>query len=151
VTSAEKRETKKTSINNPTTHRSHPVRSSPRVAGIGYQLTMYSNAASPPSPSHSRAASETWTPTRRPSLEPEREILSTRGQNLPGLLRERSLSVPPATARDEYVVEHGDSAPFRNRRESLPVSLRGMTLIGASNPKYRWYETFISQLWHIFD
>ncbi|GIC88919.1 cation diffusion facilitator family transporter [Aspergillus udagawae] len=104
---------------------------------------MYSNAATPPSPSHS-PASEAWTPARRPSLEPEREILSTRGHNLPGLLRQRSLSVPPSTARDEYIVEHGDGAPFRARRESLPVSLRGMTLIGASNPMYQWHRYYKS-------
>ncbi|GIK06122.1 hypothetical protein Aspvir_001765 [Aspergillus viridinutans] len=105
---------------------------------------MYSNGAAQLSPSHSPAPSGAWTPARRPSLEPEREILSTRGHNLPGLLRQRSLSVPPATARDEYVVEHGDGAPFRSRRESLPVSLRGMTLIGASNPMYQWHRYYKS-------
>ncbi|KAG2016867.1 hypothetical protein GB937_006070 [Aspergillus fischeri] len=103
---------------------------------------MYPNAASPLSPSQSPTTSEAWTPARRPSLEPEREILSTRGHNLPGLLRQRSLSLPPATARDEYVVEHGDGAPFRSRRESLPVSLRGMALIGASNPMYQWHRYY---------
>ncbi|RHZ56586.1 cation diffusion facilitator family transporter [Aspergillus thermomutatus] len=100
--------------------------------------------ASPMSPSHSPAPSESWTPARRPSLEAEREILSTRGHNLPALLRWRSLSVPPATARDEYVVEHGDGAPFRDRRESLPFFLRGMTLIGASNPMYQWHRYYKS-------
>ena len=89
----------------------------------------------------SRAASpssECWTPARRPSLEPEREILATRGQSLPGLLRRRSLSVPPPTARDEYTVEHAEGASFRDRRGSIPVFLRAITLIGASNTMYQW-------------
>ncbi|EAW08988.1 cation diffusion facilitator family transporter [Aspergillus clavatus NRRL 1] len=92
----------------------------------------------------SPSPSECRTPARRPSLEPEREILATRGQSLPGLLRRRSLSVPPSTARGEYIVEYGDGAPFRDRHGSIPVFLRGMTLIGASNTMYQWHRYYKS-------
>jgi hypothetical protein len=62
---------------------------------------------------------------RRPSLDPEREILSTRGQRLMGFLPSRTSSLG-LNELDDDVSE---------RRLFLR---RGSLLIGRSNPRYEW-------------
>jgi hypothetical protein len=59
---------------------------------------------------------------RRPSLDPEREILSTRGQRFLNFLPSRNSS----SALQEL---HQESTFLR----------RGSQLIGRSNPRYEWY------------
>lgn len=63
---------------------------------------------------------------RRPSLDPEREILSTRGQRLMNFLPSRTSSLALNDLDD-------DSS---ERRLFLR---RGPLLIGRSNPRYEWY------------
>lgn len=64
----------------------------------------------------------------RPSLEPEREILSTRGQ--------RFLNFLPS---------HSSSASLQDLHE--PIFLRrGLQLIGHSNPRYEW--CVVIPRWH---
>lgn len=63
---------------------------------------------------------------RRPSLDPEREILSTRGQRLMNFLPSRTSSLALNDLDD-------DSS---ERRLFLR---RGPQLIGRSNPRYEWY------------
>ncbi|KAJ5688848.1 hypothetical protein N7462_003240 [Penicillium macrosclerotiorum] len=67
---------------------------------------------------------------RRPSLEPEREILSTRGQRILSLLPSRASSV--ALCDEETNLE----PPTFLRRGSL--------LIGQSNPRYEWQRYYRS-------
>ncbi|OQE23807.1 hypothetical protein PENSTE_c008G05167 [Penicillium steckii] len=64
---------------------------------------------------------------RRPSLEPEREILSTRGQRFLNFLPSRSSSA----ALQEL---HQDPSPQFLRR--------GSQLIGHSNPRYEWHRYY---------
>jgi hypothetical protein len=64
---------------------------------------------------------------RRPSLDPEREILSTRGQRLLNLLPSRTSSLALHDLDDDT----------SDRRLFLR---RGSLLIGCSNPRYEWYH-----------
>ena len=67
--------------------------------------------------------------SRRPSLDHEREILSTRGQ--------RILSFLPGRTASAAYQEHQESPP--------PTFLRrGSVLIGHSNPRYEWCVTWSS-------
>lgn len=63
---------------------------------------------------------------RRPSLEPEREILSTRGQRLVNLLPSRASSLALHDLDDDI-------------SERQRILRRGSLLIGRSNPRYEWY------------
>lgn len=63
---------------------------------------------------------------RRPSLEPEREILSTRGQRLVNLLPSRTSSLALHDLDDDI-------------SERRLILRRGSLLIGRSNPRYEWY------------
>ncbi|OQE35317.1 hypothetical protein PENCOP_c013G07439 [Penicillium coprophilum] len=68
---------------------------------------------------------------RRPSLEPEREILSTRGQRLLNLLPSRTSSLALHDLDDDT----------SERRLFLR---RGSLLIGRSNPRYEWQRYYKS-------
>ncbi|KAJ5957974.1 uncharacterized protein N7479_005124 [Penicillium vulpinum] len=68
---------------------------------------------------------------RRPSLEPEREILSTRGQRLFSLLPSRTSSLALHDLDDDT----------SERRLFLR---RGSLLIGHSNPRYEWQRYYKS-------
>lgn len=63
---------------------------------------------------------------RRPSLELEREILSTRGQRLVNLLPSRTSSLALHDLDDDT-------------SERRLILRRGSLLIGRSNPRYEWY------------
>ena len=64
---------------------------------------------------------------RRPSLEPEREILSTRGQHVLNLFPSRTSSLA--------LHDLDDDTPERRL-----ILRRGSLLIGHSNPRYEWYS-----------
>ncbi|KAL2808413.1 hypothetical protein BJX63DRAFT_37141 [Aspergillus granulosus] len=76
---------------------------------------------------------------RRPSLDPQGEILSTRGQYLPSLIRRRSFS----TQRSDGFLdpERDDSSPFWDRSER-PALARARDLIGEGNPSYNWQQYY---------
>lgn len=63
---------------------------------------------------------------RRPSLDPERDILSTRGQRLLNLFPSRTSAFGP-----DLDDEHSERRVFLRR---------GSLLIGHSNPRYEWYQ-----------
>ncbi|KAE8145095.1 hypothetical protein BDV25DRAFT_170817 [Aspergillus avenaceus] len=73
---------------------------------------------------------------RRPSLEPEGEILSTRGQRLAGLIRRRSLSVQGRSVYDGSSSRE-DNVARRDHSEALPWE-RAKQLIGDVKPVYNW-------------
>ncbi|CAI7581343.1 unnamed protein product [Penicillium viridicatum] len=68
---------------------------------------------------------------RRPSLEPEREILSTRGQRLVNLLPSRTSSLALHDLDDDI-------------SERRLILRRGSLLIGRSNPRYEWQRYYKS-------
>lgn len=65
---------------------------------------------------------------RRPSLDPEREILSTRGQRLNNFLPTRNSS---------FLLNDSDG----DIAERPIWFRRGSVLIGRSNPRYEWYAS----------
>jgi hypothetical protein len=81
--------------------------------------------------------SEPWLP-RRPSLQPEREILATRGQHLPELLRRYTLSTPSRRVTPLHEVENESGGTF-DGETTMTLPKRGMKLIGDSKPLYQWY------------
>ncbi|PYH92076.1 hypothetical protein BO71DRAFT_384280 [Aspergillus ellipticus CBS 707.79] len=72
---------------------------------------------------------------RQPSLDLDRDILSTRGQRLGGLIRRRSLSIQSSDGFDELDRDE----PFLCRdRAGRPPFERARQLIGDCRPIYRW-------------
>ncbi|KAL4741684.1 hypothetical protein BDV11DRAFT_182653 [Aspergillus similis] len=80
---------------------------------------------------------------RRPSLEPQVDILSTRGQYLSSLIRRRSFSSSQSLYRpDGYIdPERNDTGSFRDRFEG-PASARARELIGERRPPYNWQQYY---------
>ncbi|KAL4756930.1 cation diffusion facilitator family transporter [Aspergillus foveolatus] len=80
---------------------------------------------------------------RRPSLEPQIDILSTRGQYLSSLIRRRSFSSSQSLYRpDGYIdTERDDTGSFRHRAEA-PASVRARELIGERRPPYNWQQYY---------
>ncbi|KAL4969645.1 cation diffusion facilitator family transporter [Aspergillus stella-maris] len=82
---------------------------------------------------------------RRPSLEPQGEILSTRGQYLSSLLRRRSFSSSQSLHRSDgfFDTERDDAFSFRDRFER-PASARARELIGEGRdrPSYNWQQYY---------
>ncbi|KAL4928481.1 cation diffusion facilitator family transporter [Aspergillus undulatus] len=82
---------------------------------------------------------------RRPSLEPQGEILSTRGQYLSSLLRRRSFSSSQSLYRSDvfFDSDRDDTASFRDRSDR-PASARARELIGegAERPSYNWQQYY---------
>lgn len=68
---------------------------------------------------------------RRPSLEFEGEILSTRGQRLASLIRRRSISTQSPEPWDDST-----------RYDELPPWERAKKLIGDVKSVYNWYVTW---------
>jgi hypothetical protein len=85
---------------------------------------------SAPSP----APSESSIQPTRPSLEPEGEILATRGQRLASLLRRRSVSSQGHEFDDHIRPEEGQGP-----RDADTPWERALRLIGDSRPIYNWY------------
>jgi hypothetical protein len=80
---------------------------------------------------------------RRPSLDPQGEILSTRGQYLPSLIRRRSFSTQKS---DGFLdTERDETGSFRDRFER-PALARAKDLIGEGKPSYNWY--LFLNCWH---
>ncbi|KAL3479199.1 cation diffusion facilitator [Aspergillus californicus] len=76
---------------------------------------------------------------RRPSLDPQAEIFSTRGQHLPSLIRRRSFS---AQRSDGFFdLERDDTGSFRDRTER-PALARARELIGEGRPSYNWQQYY---------
>ncbi|KAL2836093.1 hypothetical protein BJY01DRAFT_61213 [Aspergillus pseudoustus] len=76
---------------------------------------------------------------RRPSLDPQGEILSTRGQYLPSLIRRRSFSTQKS---DGFLDSERDEAwSFRDRNER-PALARARDLIGEGKPSYNWQQYY---------
>ncbi|KAL4906214.1 hypothetical protein BDW74DRAFT_151523 [Aspergillus multicolor] len=79
---------------------------------------------------------------RRPSLEPQTDILSTRGQYLSSLIRRRSFSSSQSLYRSEYLDNDREEAvSFRDRFEG-PASVRARELIGEDRPSYNWQQYY---------
>ncbi|KAL2860292.1 hypothetical protein BJX68DRAFT_224846 [Aspergillus pseudodeflectus] len=76
---------------------------------------------------------------RRPSLDPQGEILSTRGQYLPSLIRRRSFSTQKS---DGFLdTERDETGSFRDRFER-PALARAKDLIGEGKPSYNWQQYY---------
>ncbi|PWY90203.1 hypothetical protein BO70DRAFT_377369 [Aspergillus heteromorphus CBS 117.55] len=73
--------------------------------------------------------SDSFIRPRQPSLDLDRDLLSTRGQRLGGLIRRRSLSIQSSDGFDE--LDRSDEV-FR------PPFERARRLIGDNRPIYRW-------------
>ncbi|KAL2813931.1 hypothetical protein BDW59DRAFT_27552 [Aspergillus cavernicola] len=82
---------------------------------------------------------ESPIPPRRPSLDPQGEILSTRGQYLPSLLRRRSFSTQKSDGFFES--ERDDTGSFPDRTER-PALARARELIGEGKPSYNWQQYY---------
>ncbi|KAB8257715.1 hypothetical protein BDV32DRAFT_78891 [Aspergillus pseudonomiae] len=80
---------------------------------------------SPPSSPALSSSHQSIRP-RRPSLEPEGEILSTRGQRLASLIRRRSFTQSPEPWEDSF------------RHDELPPWERAKKLIGDVKSVYNW-------------
>ncbi|KAL4994189.1 hypothetical protein BDV10DRAFT_10022 [Aspergillus recurvatus] len=80
---------------------------------------------------------------RRPSLEPQVDILSTRGQYLSSLIRRRSFSSSQSLyLPDGYIdPERDDTGSSRDRLER-PPSVRARELIGERRPPYNWQQYY---------
>jgi hypothetical protein len=93
------------------------------------------------SPSSSSALSETYHSIRprRPSLEPEGEILSTRGQRLASLIRRRSFSAQSPDPYDDGA-RYDELTMSRNHMDVPPLE-RASRLIGDIKSVYNWYAT----------
>jgi divalent metal cation (Fe/Co/Zn/Cd) transporter len=76
---------------------------------------------------------------RTPSLDPQGEILSTRGQYLPSLIRRRSFSTQKS---DGFLdTERDETGSFRDRPER-PALARAKDLIGEGKPSYNWQQYY---------
>ncbi|KAB8072982.1 hypothetical protein BDV29DRAFT_176271 [Aspergillus leporis] len=91
------------------------------------------------SPSSSSALSETYHSIRprRPSLEPEGEILSTRGQRLASLIRRRSFSAQSPDPYDDGA-RYDELTMSRNHMDVPPLE-RASRLIGDIKSVYNWH------------
>ncbi|KAB8232728.1 hypothetical protein ETB97_010467 [Aspergillus alliaceus] len=89
-----------------------------------------------PSPSPALSGSHHSIQPRRPSLEPEGEILSTRGQRLASLIRRRSISVQGREPYDDST-RYDELAASRDYTEVPPLE-RAVQLIGDVKPIYDW-------------
>ncbi|KAL4897191.1 hypothetical protein BDV59DRAFT_85842 [Aspergillus ambiguus] len=107
------------------------------MASISRSSTMpqLSAAASVPSaPSPVPSNSECAIRPTRPSLEPEGEILATRGQRLASLIRRRSVSSQGREFDDSF---RPDESIFAREQADSPWE-RALRLIGRSRPIYDW-------------
>lgn len=91
----------------------------------------------PPPSTSSPAHSDSFIRPRQPSLDLERDILSTRGQRLAGLIRRRSLSLYDSDGFDES--DRWDESIAPRERMDRPAFERAKRLIGDRSPFYRWY------------
>ncbi|PYI10317.1 hypothetical protein BO78DRAFT_306363 [Aspergillus sclerotiicarbonarius CBS 121057] len=83
--------------------------------------------------------SDSFIRPRQPSLDLDRDILSTRGQRLGGLIRRHSLSVQSTDGFDETDPED----PFPQDRGERPLAFeRARRLIGDNRPIYRWQRYY---------
>ncbi|KAL4911658.1 hypothetical protein BDW62DRAFT_196530 [Aspergillus aurantiobrunneus] len=79
---------------------------------------------------------------RRPSLEFQGDILSTRGQYLSSLIRRRSVSSQSLQRPDGFFdTERDDTGSFRDWVE-WPASVRAKDLIGEGRPSYNWQQYY---------
>ncbi|KAL4778202.1 hypothetical protein BJX76DRAFT_366584 [Aspergillus varians] len=79
---------------------------------------------------------------RRPSLDLQCDILSTRGQYLSSLLRRRSFSSQSLQRSDGFFEPERDSTgSFRDWLER-PASARARELIGEVKPSYNWQQHY---------
>ncbi|KKK19725.1 hypothetical protein AOCH_004814 [Aspergillus ochraceoroseus] len=91
-------------------------------------------------PSSAPSGPDALIQPRRPSLDPQGEILSTRGQYLPTLIRRRSFSTQKSDVlRDNEFRD--ETASFRERIERPPLD-RARELIGESTAIYNWHEYY---------
>ncbi|PYH45499.1 cation diffusion facilitator family transporter [Aspergillus saccharolyticus JOP 1030-1] len=88
------------------------------------------------SPSHS----DSFIRLRQPSLDLERDILSTRGQRLAGLIRRRSLSLYDSDGFEESDLWDESNTP--RDRIDRPAFERAKRLIGDRSPLYRWQSFY---------
>ncbi|RAL01764.1 cation diffusion facilitator family transporter [Aspergillus ibericus CBS 121593] len=93
----------------------------------------------PPHLSSSFPRSDSFIRPREPSLDVDRDILSTRGQRLGGLIRRRSLSVQSTDVFGEIDPED----PYPHDREERPLVFeRARRLIGDNSPIYHWQRYY---------
>ena len=98
----------------------------------------------PPLLSSSLPRSDSFIRPRQPSLDVDRDILSTRGQRLGGLIRRRSLSIQSTDGLDE--TDRLEESFSQGRGERPLAFERARRLIGDNRPIYHWYEAFTSIL-----
>ncbi|KAI9368879.1 hypothetical protein BJX61DRAFT_190661 [Aspergillus egyptiacus] len=101
------------------------------MTSFGRSRTIQHSAPSSP------ASSESPIRPRRPSLDPQGEILSTRGQYLPSLIRRRSFS----NQSDFLDSEHDGFGAFWDAIER-PALARAKELIGEGRPSYNWQQYY---------
>ncbi|RAK71878.1 cation diffusion facilitator family transporter [Aspergillus fijiensis CBS 313.89] len=94
----------------------------------------------PPPSTSSPAHSDSFIRPRQPSLDLERDILSTRGQRLAGLIRRRSLSLYDSDGFDES--DRWDESIAPRERMDRPAFERAKRLIGDRSPFYRWQSFY---------
>ncbi|RAH45081.1 uncharacterized protein BO95DRAFT_154048 [Aspergillus brunneoviolaceus CBS 621.78] len=94
----------------------------------------------PPPSTSSPAHSDSFIRPRQPSLDLERDILSTRGQRLAGLIRRRSLSLHDSDGFDES--DRWDESIAPRERMARPAFERAKRLIGDRSPFYRWQSFY---------
>ncbi|PWY80258.1 cation diffusion facilitator [Aspergillus sclerotioniger CBS 115572] len=94
----------------------------------------------PPPLSSSFPRSDSFIRPRQPSLNVDRDILSTRGQRLGGLIRRRSLSIQSTDGFDENG-RLEESFP-QDCGERPPAFERARRLIGDNRPIYSWQRYY---------
>lgn len=97
------------------------------------------------------SAASIYAPSRHYSIQPDNDILTTRGQQLPYLLERYSLSTSPESSWSHNHQMQGEES-WRNENHDMSLedgeignetfvqTRRGMRLIGENNnPRYKWY------------
>ncbi|KAL4884578.1 hypothetical protein BJY04DRAFT_168118 [Aspergillus karnatakaensis] len=104
-------------------------------------MASFGRSRSTPQASLPSSPSDLGSPIRprRPSLEPQGDILSTRGQYLSSLIRRRSFSNQKSDGF--FDAERDDTASFRDRAER-PAVARARDLIGEGRPSYNWQQYY---------
>ncbi|KAL5334338.1 cation efflux family-domain-containing protein [Aspergillus crustosus] len=104
-------------------------------------MTSFGRSRTTPQRSLPSSPSDLGSPIRpqRPSLEPQGDILSTRGQYLSSLIRRRSFSNQKSDGF--FDSEHEDAASVRDRVER-PAAARARDLIGEERPSYNWQQYY---------
>ncbi|KAL2868405.1 cation diffusion facilitator family transporter [Aspergillus lucknowensis] len=104
-------------------------------------MASFRRSRTPPHLPVSPPSSDTESPIRprRPSLNSQGELLSTRGQYLPSLIRRRSFS----TQRSDGFLdaERDDVTSFRDRVER-PALARARDLIGEGRLPFNWHQYY---------